>query len=237
MPREAAFDDALRGKLSARLESGATELQVDLTAGQAEALLGYLELLSRWSAVYNLTAVRDPLDMLSLHVLDSLAVVAALRRQTRGGAARLLDAGSGAGLPGLVLAVAMPELAVTCVDAVGKKAAFVKQAAGELGVANLRSVHARLENYAGGPYDIAVSRAFATIEKFIQATRRQVAPDGLWLAMKGAEPRDEIAALPRAIEAFHVEQLAVPGLRVARCLVWARRRAVTLGGGTPSPPC
>lgn len=190
-------------------------------------LLRYLELLVRWNKVYNLTAVRVPDEMLSLHLADSLAVVPALRRWQaqahpgEGGPLRVLDVGSGAGLPGVVLAIACAEWRVTCVDTVGKKAAFIQQVATELRLPNLRGLHARVETLTE-PHDLVCSRAFASLADFVTWSRASVAANGVWMAMKGRHPTDEISALPAHAEVFHVEQLQVPGLAAERCLVWLR---------------
>ena len=129
--------------------------------------------------------------------------------------------GSGGGLPGVVIAICCPEIAVTCVDAVAKKAAFVQQAAGELGLGNLVGRHARVEAVCE-PFDVIVSRAFASLTDFVNWSRGALAEQGVWLAMKGKRPDDEIAALPAGAEVFHVEPLQVPGLDAERCLVWLR---------------
>lgn len=204
------------------LDQAVAALGLELDAGQTERLLAYLALLARWNRVYNLSAVRDPAAMLVQHVVDSLAVVAPLRRETSGRRARLLDVGSGAGLPGLVLAVAMPELDVTCVDAVGKKVAFVREAAGALGLGNVQALHARVEKLEASNYDLITSRAFASLADFVSLTHRLGGGHTRWLAMKGKVPTDEIAALPTGFSVFHVEQLEVPGLAADRCLVWIR---------------
>ena len=203
-------------------------LGVPITPAQAEALASYLALLQRWNATYNLTAVRDPVSMLTQHVVDCLAVVPALRRhvEAQAGSRRVLDVGSGGGLPGVVLAVVLPMLDVTCVDAVGKKAAFVRQAAGQLQRANLHSVHARVEDVNAAPFDVIASRAFASLADFTRITRRQLADQGVWMAMKGRVPDEEIAALPAEVNVFHVEPLVVPGLDAQRCLVWMRAARV-----------
>jgi 16S rRNA (guanine527-N7)-methyltransferase len=212
-----------------RLEHGAVALGLQLDAPQIEALLAYLALIERWSRVYNLTALRQPDEMLTHHLLDSLAVVLALQRHlvsaglTAG--ARLLDVGSGAGLPGVVLAIALPQLKVTCIDTVGKKASFIQQVAVELGLRQLRSQHARVEAWGGHagepPFDVVTSRAFSSLPDFVSLTRRHVAAQGVWLAMKGKRPSDEELALPSDVDLFHVEQLQVPGLEAAeRCLLW-----------------
>jgi 16S rRNA (guanine527-N7)-methyltransferase len=207
------------GAKRAGLVDGARKLGVALTSGQFEALQGYLALLVRWNRVYNLTAVRDPSEMLVHHVLDCLAVVVPLRGWTRGTPARLLDVGSGAGLPGVVLAVAMPELDVTCIDAVGKKVAFMREVAGSLSLTNLRAKHGRAEDFVGH-YDVVASRAFASLADFVASTQHLRDENGVWMAMKGKPSDDELRALPEGVAVFHVEQLTVPGLGAERCLVW-----------------
>ena len=204
-----------------RLAEGATALGLNLSAAQHAQLLAYLDLLAKWNKVYNLTAVRDPAEMLTHHLLDSLAVIAPLVRHTQGGAARVLDVGSGGGLPGVVIAICCPEMSVACVDAVAKKAAFVQQAAGVLGLSNLRGVHARVESITE-PYDVITSRAFATLPHFTQWSAGSLGEDGVWMAMKGKHPTDEMAGLPPSVAVFHVEQLTVPGLNAERCLIWMR---------------
>ena len=204
-----------------RLAEGATALGLSLAPAQHAQLLAYLDLLAKWNKVYNLTAVRDPAEMLTHHLLDSLAVIAPLVRHTQGGAARVLDVGSGGGLPGVVIAICCPEMSVACVDAVAKKAAFVQQAAGVLGLSNLRGVHARVESITE-PYDVITSRAFATLADFTQWSAGSLGEDGVWIALKGKHPTDEIAALPPSVAVFHVEQLTVPDLDAERCLIWMR---------------
>lgn len=216
-PRPPAID-ALRPAL----QDAATQLTLDVSAPQIDALLDYLALLQRWNATYNLTAVREPQQMLTHHLADCLAVVAPLRRQAGAGPLRLLDVGSGGGLPGAVIALLNPATDVTCVDTVGKKAAFVQQVAGELQLPNLHARHARVEQMAPEPSDVVTSRAFASLADFARLTRRHLAPNGVWMAMKGKPPGDEIAQLPADIAVFHVEQLDVPGLGAERCLVWMR---------------
>jgi len=207
---------------STALIDGARALGVSLSPEQVATLLAYLTLLSKWSRVYNLTAVRDRDAMIVHHLLDSVAVVAPLRRWTGGQPARVLDVGSGAGLPGAVIAILLPEIDVTCVDAVGKKAAFIRQVAADLALRNLHVVHARAEVLTGEPFDVIVSRAFASLANFVSLTRRHVGAGSVWLAMKGHVPAEELDALPKAVDVFHVEQLAVPGLDAARCIVWMR---------------
>ena len=204
-----------------RLAEGATALGLSLAPAQHAQLLAYLDLLAKWNKVYNLTAVRDPAEMLTHHLLDSLAVIAPLVRHTQGGAARVLDVGSGGGLPGVVIAICCPEMSVACVDAVAKKAAFVQQAAGVLDLSNLRGVHARVESITE-PYDVITSRAFATLADFTQWSAGSLGEDGVWMAMKGKHPTDEMAGLPPSVAVFHVEQLTVPGLNAERSLIWMR---------------
>lgn len=206
----------------ARLQAAAAELGLDLSGQQLGQLLDYLQLIAKWNKVYNLTAVRDPQEMLAQHLLDSLAAVPALKRQTLGLPARLLDVGSGAGLPGVVFAICMPQLRVDCVDTVGKKAAFIQQVAAQLKLGNLRGIHDRVENLAG-PYDVVSSRAFASLADFTRWSGGALAEQGVWLAMKGKTPDAEMAELPAGVAVFHVEQLAVPELPAERCIVWMRR--------------
>lgn len=224
------------------LRQGATALSLSLSDTQITQLLGYHALIQKWNKVYNLTAIREPGEMLTHHLLDSLAVVAPLRLRLAGLAYgrdgadetalsgqlsqpylyRLLDVGSGAGLPGLVIAICCPDIHVTCVDAVAKKMAFVQQAATELKLPNLKALHARVETLTD-KYDIITSRAFATLLDFVTGSRAALKPDtGIWLAMKAKDTSAEVAALPGDVDVFHVEQLVVPGLDAERCIVWMR---------------
>lgn len=214
------------GDLAAEpLALGARKLGLSLSIAQMVALLRFAGLLGRWGGVFNLSAVRDPAAVVSHHLLDSLAVVRPLDRWSGGQPIRLLDVGSGAGLPGVPLAIARPDWSITTIDAVAKKAAFVRQAAGELGLANVSALHGRVGGRAAEPlvpFDVVISRAFSSLEKLVASTSAQRAPAGVWVAMKGQVPREEIEGLPPDVEVFHVEQLAVPGLNAARCLVWMR---------------
>jgi 16S rRNA (guanine527-N7)-methyltransferase len=200
-------------------------LGLEAQPAQVAALATYLDLLQRWNATYNLTAVRDRSAMLSQHLADCLAVIAPLLRQRAEG--RLLDVGSGGGLPGVVIATLLPRIDVTCVDAVGKKVAFVRQVSGALRLSNLHAVHTRVEDLKLPAFQVITSRAFSTLDLFVRLTERHLAADGVWVAMKGRLPEDELAALSPEIEVFHVEQLQVPTLDSQRCLVWMRRRATT----------
>ena len=208
------------------LRAGLLGLQLELTDAQVGQLLDYQEMIGKWTKVYNLTAVRDPAEMLTHHLLDSLAAIAPLRRYLQKvglQAASLLDVGSGAGLPGVVIAICCPAISVSCVDTVAKKAAFIKQAALTLRLPNLTGLHARVESIAQ-PFDVICSRAFASLVDFTQWSVDALAPSGVWMAMKGKHPSDELAQLPPQFEVFHVEQLQVPGLAAQRCIVWIRRR-------------
>jgi 16S rRNA (guanine527-N7)-methyltransferase len=219
--------------LADKLRVGLAELALDLSEYQQKQLLDYLAMIAKWNKVYNLTAIRDAGEMLTHHLLDSLAVITPLQRHLDGlpadasKAYRLLDVGAGAGLPGVVIAICCPHISVLCVDTVGKKAAFIQQAALALGLANLRGVHARVEQMlpadVRGGFDVITSRAFATLEDFADLTASLLAPNsGAWMAMKAKTANAEAAALPERVSVFHVEQLRVPDLNEDRCLVWMR---------------
>ena len=209
----------MSASLADGLSAGIQALNLNLSAEQQQRLLDYMALIQKWNKVYNLTALRDPAEMLSHHLLDSLTAIAPLTRHTRGQPARVLDVGSGGGLPGVVLAICMPELDVSCVDTVAKKAAFVQQVAVSLKLPNLRGLHSRVESLTE-PYQVICSRAFASLPDFVTWSRSALAEGGVWMAMKGKHPQDEIDALPKDVKVFHVEPLTVPGLDVERCMVW-----------------
>ena len=210
------------------LQKGLDGLGLVLSVDQQTQLLAYMDLIGKWTKVYNLTAVRDANEMLTHHLLDSLAVIAPLRRelaklvlpegQTQ---LSLLDVGAGAGLPGIVIAITCPEILVTCVDTVAKKAAFIQQVAATLKLPNLKGLHARVESLTQ-PYDVVCSRAFASLVDFTTWSKSALAAHGVWMAMKGKHPDQELAVLPETIKVFHVEQLQVPGLDAERCIVWMR---------------
>ncbi len=208
--------------LERRLSEILEQLSCPLEAGQMRLLLQYLALLERWNGTYNLTAVRAPELMLTQHLADCLATIRPIRRMLPQPNLRIIDVGSGGGLPGVVLAIAQPDWEVTCVDAVGKKAAFVQQVALELGLSKLRAAHARIELWHQDAVDLIVSRAFSRLSPMVKRTRHLLVPGGMWMAMKATTPDDEIAELPRDVAMFHVEQLTVPGLAAARCLVWMK---------------
>jgi 16S rRNA (guanine527-N7)-methyltransferase len=178
---------------AALLEQGIASMSLALSDEVQQKLLAYMALLQKWNKVYNLTAVRDPLEMVTLHLLDSLSVLPYVNSKN------LLDVGSGGGLPGVVLAICKPELQVTTIDAVQKKVIFMRQVKGELGLDNLTPVHARVEDFKPvAPFEIVISRAFSEIALFINLTKHLIAENGQWLAMKGVMPADELEGLPLA---------------------------------------
>jgi len=206
-----------------RLHAALERLQVAAAPEQEQALLRYLALLQRWNAVYNLTAVREPDAMLTHHLLDCLAAVGPLGRELgRHKARRIVDVGSGAGLPGVVFGLMDAKSDVLCVDSVAKKVAFISQAIGELGLKNVRAQHARIQSVHARA-DVVTARAYASLNDLVRNTAHLLDAAGVWMAMKGRRPDQEMADLPSDIEVFHVEPVEVPGLRADRCLVWLRR--------------
>jgi 16S rRNA (guanine527-N7)-methyltransferase len=212
------------------LRQGLGQLGLCLSEAQISHLLAYQTLIQKWNKVYNLTSVRDPAEMLTHHLLDSLAVIEPLRwhlDELPSQEVHLLDVGSGAGLPGVVIAICCPQLRVDCVDTVGKKAAFIQQVAVALKLSNLRGVHARVENLTHH-YQVITSRAFASLTDFTHWSATALTEGGTWIAMKGKHPAEELAALPASVNVFHVEQLSVPGLNAQRCLIWLRKPVATI---------
>jgi len=202
---------------AAQLADGVAALGLALPQETIDRLLAFGELLLKWNKVYNLTAIRSPQELITHHLLDSLAVLPQLAAVNR-----LADIGSGGGLPGVVFAICCPEVDVSCVDTVGKKAAFIQQAAVALKLRNLHGVHARVETLST-PFDVVSCRAFASLPDFVSWSRAALAaPHGVWLAMKGKHPEEEIAALPADVQVFHVEPLVVSGLDAERCIIWMR---------------
>ncbi len=172
-----------------KLAIGIAEMGLQVAPEKQQGLLDYLALLAKWNNVYNLTAVRNPLEMVTLHLLDSLSVLPYVEGES------LLDVGSGGGLPGVVLAICLPGLQVTTIDAVQKKAIFMRQVKGELGLDNLQVVNARVESYEAEPFDMIISRAFSDLDLFMALTQHLLAEDGHWLAMKGVSPQQALEAL------------------------------------------
>lgn len=200
--------------LADQLSAGvaALGLQAQLDAHKQSQCLDYMALMQKWNQVYNLTAVRQPEEMVSLHVLDSLSV---LPHITEG---HLLDVGSGGGLPGLIIAIARPDVQVTTIDTVQKKAIFMRQAKAELGLENVTVVHGRVEAYQPPIlFDQIISRAFSEIPLFLQLTQTLLKPAGQWLAMKGQFPAEELQALAHPPKA--VIRLQVPNLSAERHLI------------------
>ncbi len=216
--------------LSAALAQAAQELGLALDARQESAISAYMAQIQKWNKTYNLTALRKPEQILVQHVLDSLSAVNPIRRFLAARPAKeavIVDVGSGAGLPGTMLAVMHPEWQVYCVDAVEKKMAFVRQMASVLGLPNLHAVHGRVEQLPPYEADVVVSRAFASLPDFVQLASRHVASDGVILAMKGRAPQDEIDGLHEAQSQWRmesIEPLHVPLLDAQRCLVWIGRQ-------------
>lgn len=196
--------------LADKLAAGVAQMDLQISAVTQERLLSYVALLVKWNKVYNLTAVREPMEMVTLHLLDSLSVLPYIKGP------RLLDVGSGGGLPGIVLAICLPELQVTTIDTVQKKAIFMRQVKGELALDNLQVVHARVEAFEVEPFEQIISRAFAEIGLFIKLTRHLMAKNGHWLAMKGVSPQQDLAALN--IKNSAVYPLSVAGLQAERHL-------------------
>ena len=221
------------------LVNAASTLGLDLGDARIDLLLAYMDWLHKWNKVYNLTALRHPDEMLSHHLIDSLTAIAPLQRHIASqrqqgalpqtGPVQVLDVGSGGGLPGVVLAICLPDVRVTCVDTVNKKAAFIQQVAVALRLPNLKGLHARVETVQGG-FDVVTSRAFASLVDFTAWSRKALQPGAVWMAMKGKHPTEELAALAArsasqagaGVDVFHVEPLHVPGLDAERCMVWMR---------------
>jgi 16S rRNA (guanine527-N7)-methyltransferase len=228
------MDAARARQLADALQADAMALGVALDAAQRDRLIAYLALIAKWNGVYNLTAIREPDAMLTQHIVDSLAIVPIVERlmgeqAAQGRAApRLLDVGSGAGLPGIVLACVLPQLAVTCIDTVGKKAAFMRQAKGALGLANLAVEEGRVEQLAPPApdgYELITSRAFATVADFIAVSGHLLAEGGVFVAMKGTHPQEELQALQGPWQVRAVLPLQVPRLAAQRHLAIVGRDA------------
>jgi 16S rRNA (guanine527-N7)-methyltransferase len=193
-----------------RLAAGIVEMGLNISAEKQKKLLDYIGLLQKWNKVYNLTAIRDPLEMVTLHLLDSLSVLPYIK------AKNLLDVGSGGGLPGIVLAICLPELQVTTIDAVQKKAIFMRHVKGELRLSNLEVVHGRVEDFQPKEkFELIISRAFSEIALFIKLTRHLLVASGKWLAMKGSVPHQELAG----VVTTKTYPLAIAGLEAERHLI------------------
>lgn len=212
--------------LEVPLRDGVQQLGLSLSDEQIAQLMAFLDLLQKWNKVYNLTSVRDPQEMLTHHLLDSLAAVTPLVRHLEGTglpAPKLLDVGSGGGLPAVVFAICLPQLDVSCVDTVGKKVAFIQQAAAALRLRNLHGIQSRVEQLTQ-QYDVVSCRAFAALQDFTAWSAQTLKADGIWLAMKAKRPDDELALLPATVQVLNIEPLQVPGLDAERCIVWMRHQ-------------
>lgn len=204
------------------LQSGLAELALD--AALADPLLRYLSELGKWNRAYNLTAVRDPAEMVRRHLLDSLVLIRGGETRFALPESRLLDVGAGAGLPGIVLAIARPGLQVTVLDSNGKKARFMRHAVRTLGLGNVEVVEVRAEDLkTEAPFPAVVSRAFASLADFVRLTSESLAADGQWLAMKGKLSDSETKDIPGDVKILDIHRLDVPGLAEARQLVVAMR--------------
>jgi len=211
------------GSIDQSLEGAAASFGLSISNEQVDRLTRYCDLLQRWNAVYNLTSLKDVDQIFTRHLLDCLAVVMPLRRKLeQADTVRMLDAGSGAGLPGLVIAIMEPEIDVVCVDTVGKKVAFLQQAVVELALQNVSPQHARVERFDQCDFDVVTSRAFASLPDFVRLTRSALAPSGIWMAMKAKTPVGEISAVSAIASVFHVEQIRIPEFPAERCIVWMR---------------
>jgi 16S rRNA (guanine527-N7)-methyltransferase len=212
-----------------QLEKACQTLSIELTEAKQDQILEYLTQLLKWNKTYNLTAIRDPEQALVQHIFDSLAVITPIRSYSQSkqeNTKTVLDVGSGAGLPGVVIAIILPEIQVTCVDTVEKKMAFVRQVSGVLALTNLTAIHQRVELMNEGSYDIVVSRAFASLEDFAELAGKKAKEDGILLAMKGKIPHEEIVTLEEKTDwcVKSIEGLEVPQLSAQRCLVWMKRK-------------
>ncbi|MFT6394271.1 MAG: 16S rRNA (guanine527-N7)-methyltransferase [Methylophilaceae bacterium] len=196
-------------ELAEKLAAGIAEMGLQVSPERQQSLLDYLVLLAKWNKVYNLTAVRDPLEMVTLHLLDSLSVLSYIDGKS------LLDVGSGGGLPGIVLAICLPDLQVTTIDTVQKKAIFMRQVKGELGLGNLQVVNARVEEYEAEPFELVISRAFSDLGLFMALSQHLLAEGGCWLAMKGVSPQQDLEALKVKSKVY---PLSVAGLDAERHL-------------------
>ncbi len=200
--------------LAENLAGGLEQLKLTLSDAQQRTLLDYIALLQKWNKVYNLTAVREPENMLYQHLLDSLAVLPYI------GVGRLLDVGTGGGLPGIVLAIARPDLDITLLDSNQKKTTFLRQACIELMLKNVKVECLRVDDYQPSPaFDMVISRAFSELSEFVRLSARLCRPGGKLLAMKGVYPHDELAQLPSQFLQHEVVALNVPGLEAQRHLV------------------
>ena len=208
-----------RAALTVMLREGVAALPLSLSDAQIEQMISYLALLSKWNSVYNLTSVRDPIEMVKLHLLDSLSAAHAFKD-----AQNVLDVGSGGGLPGMILAITYPAIRIAMIDSVNKKTAFLAQAKTELGLANVTVHTGRVEALqVEQKFDVITSRAFSELCNFVNWSGHLLADDGQFIAMKGIAPNEEIEQLPAGWNVTAIESLSVPGLEVARHLIMIKK--------------
>lgn len=207
------------------LRNGIKALNLGLTDQQTAAMECFGELLLKWNATYNLTAITNEQDVVFLHLLDSLTFVHALDQQ-KFACSRLLDVGSGGGLPAIPFAICKPECHVTTVDAVKKKTLFLRQATFELGLKNVKVIHSRIQQVSESAFDIISSRAFASLPDMVSWTKHLLKSEGFWLAMKGKVPSEEISELPADIEVVQILPLTIPNCDFERNLIVLKRRTM-----------
>jgi 16S rRNA (guanine527-N7)-methyltransferase len=210
-----------RAALAQVLSDGINEMKLDITPAQQEKLLDYLALMNKWNSVYNLTSLRDPMQMVTHHLLDSLAAVPAFT-----GAANVLDVGAGGGLPGIVLAISRPSMKVSMIDTVHKKTAFLKQVKAELDLANV-SVHTmKVQDLeVSDKFDVITSRAFADLSDFLNWSGHLLAEGGKFIALKGTAPAEEQERIPEEWKISGLQPLQVPRLGAERHLIFVERSA------------
>ncbi|MBO1923457.1 16S rRNA (guanine(527)-N(7))-methyltransferase RsmG [Thiomicrorhabdus sp. 6S3-12] len=206
--------------LRPKLESALELLTLELSPQQVDLLMEYLLLLQKWNKVYNLTAIRDPEEMLTKHLIDSLAVVPHIDSES------IIDVGTGGGLPGIPLAICFPERRIDLLDSNSKKTRFLIQAKAQLGLNNTQVWHKRVEEYQPEPlYDAVISRAFASLEDMLTWTHHLIPEGGVWWAMKAQKETEDLAGLPEYAEVTRIIELQVPGLDAQRRLIQAQKKA------------